>query len=308
MKSVLVIGAAGFVGPYLVENLRKHNFRVVPTKLSSQKNKDKTFINLNILNIDEIIQILKRYRPDYIVHLAAQANVGLSWKEPILTFRINVMGTLNLLEAVHKLKIKTKILLVGTSEEYGYTNKMPIVEDSQVNPNNFYALSKKTQESIGQIYVKNFGLNIVFTRSFNHIGPGQGLGFVVPDLCSQIVKIENNKNGHILYVGNLNSERDFTDVRDIANAYRLLLLKGKNGQIYNVGSGKSISIASLLNELSKLSTKKIKVVVDKNKFRPVDTPIIKANIHKLTKDTGFKIHYNIKSTLKEILEYYRNNI
>lgn len=307
MKTVLVIGAAGFVGPYLVKNLRDHNFKVVPTKLSSQKVNDKSYINLDILNINEITNVLKKYKPNYIVHLAAQANVGLSWKEPILTFNINVMGTLNLLETVRKLKICTRILLVGTSEEYGHVKKMPIKENAECSPNNFYALSKMTQEQIGKIYSKNYNLDIIYTRSFNHIGPGQSLGFVVPDLCSQVAAIEQSKKEDKLYVGNLSSKRDFTDVRDVVNAYRLLLLKGKSNEIYNVGSGKVISINDILKTILKFSTKKIKVIVDKNKFRPTDTPIIASNISKLKKDTGYSPKYDVTKTIRETLKYYRSH-
>lgn len=305
MKTVLVIGAAGFVGPYLVNNLRKHKYKVIPTKLKTQRVKDKTFINLDILNINEIKKILIKYKPNYIVHLAAQANVGLSWKEPILTFNINVMGSLNLLESVHNLKLKTKILLIGTSEEYGHVNKIPVKENAKLEPNNFYALSKITQEKIGKIYVKRFGLNIVFVRAFNHIGPGQNLGFVVPDFCSQIVEIEKKEKEPKIYVGNLSAKRDFSDVRDVVNAYRLLIEKGKNGEVYNVGSGKAVSIQSILDKLLKLSKVKIKIIVDKNKFRPIDTPIIKASVCKLKEDTNFRLKYNINETLKKTLDFYK---
>lgn len=306
MKTVLVIGAAGFVGPYLIKNLRDHNFKVIPTKLKNQKVKDKSFIDLDILNINNISKVLSKYKPDYIVHLAAQANVGLSWKEPILTFNINVIGSLNLLESIRQLKIYSRVLLVGTSEQYGQIDKMPIKENVKTNPTNFYALSKMTQEQIGKIYSSAYGLDIVFARSFNHIGPGQSLGFVVPDLCSQVVKLEKSKEESNLYVGNLSSKRDFTDVRDIVDAYRLLLLKGKSNEIYNVGSGKAIPISDLLKEILKLSKKRIKVVVDKNKYRPIDTPIIAADISKLKKDTGYYPKYKISETIKKTLKYYRD--
>lgn len=306
MKSVLVIGAAGFVGPYLVNELRSHNYKVIPTKLENQKVNDRTFINLDVLNFEDVLKTLKKYKPNYIVHLAAQANVGLSWKDPILTFNINVMGSLNLLEAVRALKLKTKILLIGTSEEYGHVERNPVKETSISEPNNFYALSKITQEKIGKIYVDRFGLNIVFVRAFNHIGPGQAKGFVVPDFCTQIVEIEQGKREPVIYVGNLSSKRDFSDVRDIVRAYRLLLEKGRIGEIYNVGSGEAISIQSILDNLLKLSNKSIKVLKDKTKIRPVDTPVIKANINKLVKDTKYNPHNDISKTLTKTLEHYRN--
>lgn len=305
MKTVLIIGAAGFVGSYLIKNLKSHNYKVIPTKLKKQKVEDKSFIDLDVLNTDNIKKVLLKCKPDYIIHLAAQANVGLSWKDPILTFNINVMGSLNLLNEVHTLGIKPRILLVGTSEEYGQIRNAVINETDVGEPNNFYALSKITQEKIGQIYSKVYGLDIIFTRSFNHIGPGQSKGFVVPDICSQIVEIEKGLKKPILHIGNLRCERDFTDVRDVANAYRLLIEKGKIGEIYNVGSGQKKSIDYILNKLLSFSDEKIKVVASKSKIRPTEIISSCADISKLVDHTKFKIRYNIDDSLYATLEYFR---
>lgn len=306
-KTVLVIGAAGFVGPYLVDNLRKHSYRVIPTKLETQKVNDKSFINLDILNEIEIINTLKKYRPNYIVNLAAQANVGLSWKDPIATFNINVIGTITLLEAIKNSKQEIKILLIGTSDVYGKQTKMPLNENTRCKPNNFYSLSKLTVERIGKIYTDVFGLKIIFTRSFNHIGLGQSKGFVIPDICSQVANIEKNKQEPELHIGNLNIKRDFSNVEDIVNAYRLLLEKGRIGEIYNVGSGQSISIKNILKTILKESNKKIKVIVDKNKTRKVDTKCIKADITKLKNDVMFNPTKNINKQIFKILNDFRKN-
>ncbi len=307
MKKILVIGASGFVGPYLCKNLIDNGYDVFGSKLESQKqNFNGQCVDLNILNEDEIIKTIDEIKPDYIIHLAAQSSVKLSWDNPSLTFNINVIGIINIFEALRKLNLRPRILIVGSSEEYGKVNKNLIDENIETDPLNFYALSKVTQEKIALIYHKNYGFDVICARSFNHIGPGQSTQFVVSNFAKQIVDIEKtNKDGNI-YVGNLSAKRDFSDVRDIVNAYRLLIEKGQSGQLYNVGSGNSIEISEILSKLISLSKAKINVVIDKNRFRPIDTPEIKANINKLKNDTGFKKEHNIDETLLEVLNYFRN--
>lgn len=307
MKKILVIGASGFVGPYLCKNLIDNGYDVFGSKLESQKqNFNGQCVDLNILNEDEIIKTIDEIKPDYIIHLAAQSSVKLSWDNPSLTFNINVIGIINIFEALRKLNLRPRILIVGSSEEYGKVNKNLIDENIETDPLNFYALSKVTQEKIALIYHKNYGFDVICARSFNHIGPGQSTQFVVSNFAKQIVDIEKtNKDGNI-YVGNLSAKRDFSDVRDIVNAYRLLIEKGQSGQLYNVGSGNSIEISEILSKLISLSKAKINVVIDKNRFRPIDTPEIKANINKLKNDTRFKAEHNIDETLLEVLNYFRN--
>lgn len=309
MKKVLVIGANGFVGPYLCNNLIEHGYDVFGTKLASEKILfNGKWFDIDILDKDSIKNVIEIIKPDFIVHLAALSSVKLSWDKPDLTFQINVIGIINIFETLKNLKLKPRILLVGSSEEYGQINKSTVREDHKVNPLNFYALSKVTQEKIGKIYKDNYGFDVIFARSFNHIGPGQSTQFVVSDFANQIANIEKeNNNNNEIHVGNLKAKRDFSDVRDIVNAYRLLLEKGVNGEIYNVGSGKSISIEEILNCLISFSNKKINIKVDENKFRPIDTPEIKADISKLINDTGYTIQFDIKQTLFNVLQYFRNN-
>ena len=308
MKKVLVIGAAGFVGPYLVDNLISHGYEVLGTKLANQeKNFNSKSVDLNILNKNEVNDVLSQFKPDYIVHLAAQSSVKLSWANPQLTFEINVIGVINLLETIHSLNLKTRTLLIGSSEEYGKVQHSKVSEEHTSNPTNFYALSKITQEKIGFIYAKAYGLDVLATRSFNHIGAGQSPLFVASDFAHQIAQIERSQKEGVINVGNLNARRDFTSVKDVVNAYRLLLEKGKSNEIYNVGSGESVAISEILNKLIAMSNAKIEVNIDKNKFRPIDTPEIKADIVKLQEDTGFKIEHNIDETLREVLDYFRNN-
>ena len=304
----LVIGAAGFVGPYLCKNLKDNGFKVLATKLEHENVKgDFDFVNLNILKKEEIDSLLKEFAPDVIFHLAAQSSVKLSWERPQLTFEINVIGAINLLESIKKFAKDAKVVLIGSGEEYGQIdqNKLPVNEDTKIEANNFYAVSKATQNRIGRIYSKAYGLNVISVRAFNHIGVGQLDTFVIPSFCKQVVEIEKSGKPGVIRVGNLSSKRDFTDVRDIVNAYRLLALKGKSCETYNVGSGKAYKIEELLNIILSLTTSSIKVEIDPARFRPVDTPEIRADISKLVNDTGYKVEHDLKDTIKEIMDSFR---
>lgn len=304
----LVIGAAGFVGPYLCKNLLDNGFDVLATKLENENSKGECkFVNLNILKKEEIDTLLKSFAPDVIFHLAAQSSVKLSWERPQLTFNINVIGAINLLESVKEFAKNAKVVLIGSGEEYGQIDqsKLPVKEDTKIEANNFYAVSKATQNSIGRIYAKAYGLNVVSVRAFNHIGVGQLDTFVIPSFCKQVVEIEKTNKPGVIKVGNLSSKRDFTDVRDIVNAYRLLALKGKSGETYNVGSGHSYKIEDLLNIILSLTNASVKVEIDPARFRPVDTPEVRADISKLVKDTGYKVEHDLKDTIKEIMDSYR---
>lgn len=310
--NALIMGAGGFVGGYLIKELAvNRNWNVFATKLP-----DETIdvdckcgiYDLDILNEQDISDLISSISPDFIFHLAAQSSVALSWKNPALTVDINIKGCVNLLEAVRKSKSNPRIILVGSSEEYGYASgkQTPITEDVTPEPGNIYAVTKYTQELIGKVYAKAYDMDIISVRAFNHIGPGQSPQFVVSDFCKQIAEIEKGIKDPIIYVGNLSAQRDFTDVRDIMSAYADIALKGKSNETYNVGSGKAISINSILEIVLSLSSNDIRIEVDKDKFRPVDIPRIAADISKLERDTEWKAKYNITDTIKSMLDYWRS--
>lgn len=307
MKS-LIIGAAGFVGEYLIKELVSFNDDVYATKLANENIRtleNIKILDLDILDEDNIKKVLEEIKPDCIYHLAAQSSVALSWKKPKLTAQINIIGSINLLEAVRLYSPNSKILLVGSSEEYGKIDySVQISENIKSNPQNIYAITKMTVEQIGKIYANAYNLNIFMTRSFNHIGPHQSRQFVVSDFCNQVVDIEKGLQDPIIRVGNLKSKRDFTDVRDIVKAYRIIIEKGQIGEVYNVGSGESISIEEILNIILKNSNKTIKVEIDKTRFRPIDVEKIEANIDKI-KNLGWNKTYNLEETIKDILNSLR---
>ena len=250
----LVIGAAGFVGYYLINELKKDsNLEIYASKLPNETiENDCIKVDLDITDFENVKKVMSKIKPDYIYHLAAQSSVSNSWKHPQLTTKINVIGTINILEAIKEYCSNTKVLLVGSSEEYGKIDySVPVKESTNLNPQNVYAITKQTCEQLGKLYYSAYGLNIYMTRSFNHIGPKQSSKFVISDFCNQVVNIEKGLQEPIIKVGNLASYRDFTDVRDVVKAYTLILKNGSIGEVYNIGSGSSIKISDALELIIK---------------------------------------------------------
>lgn len=311
METGLIIGAAGFVGKYLIKELYAKKMKVYATKLPYEQllSPYAQICDLNILDRQKIATCLFEIRPDYIFHLAAQSSVGEAWKNPTKTVDVNVKGSINVLDAVRELYYKPRILLVGSGEEYGCIrpNEIPIAEESILRPSNIYAATKACQNMIGSIYSSAYDMEIIMVRAFNHIGPGQGASFVVSDFCKQVAEIEKGRCLPKIMVGNLSSKRDFTDVRDVVKAYTMLVQKGKAGEVYNVGSGKAMSIQKILDIILSMTKKEIQIEINKNKIRPLDVPIIKADITKLNQLAGWKPQIPIEQTIYEILEFWREN-
>lgn len=317
MKKALIIGAGGFVGGYLASCLQNEfDMEVHATKLPNVRTQeDLSFLDgrvygLDILNKEDIVNLLYTVRPDYIIHLAAQSSVSVAWKQPSLTIDVNIKGSVNLMDAVRELYYKPRVLLVGSGEEYGHIleGETPISEDTKLRPGNIYAATKACQNMIGTIYSKAYDMELMLIRAFNHVGPGQSPIFVVSDFCKQVAEIERGLREPVMYVGNLAARRDFTDVRDVARAYGLLLLKGRAGETYNVGSGNAVEIRAILDMIIGMSTADIEVKVDPNKIRPVDVPVIEADITKINSETGWKPAIPLRQTIEEILNYWREQI
>jgi GDP-4-dehydro-6-deoxy-D-mannose reductase len=307
----LVIGAAGFVGKHLVALLKTLNWQIFATRLPGETvDNGVPSYDLDILDPDAIGSLLEKINPDCIFHLAAQSSVALSWKKPALTVDVNIKGTVHLLEAVRNLKNLPRVLLIGSSEEYGYVlpEELPVREETLLRPGNVYALTKAAQGLVGQIYSRAYGLEVVAVRAFNHIGPGQLDTFAVSGFCKQVAEIETGLHPPVIQVGNLSAKRDFTDVRDIVKAYSLLIEKGKSGEIYNIGSGKAISIREVLAMILSLSATEISIEQDDSRLRPSDTPVIEADISRLTELTGWKPKISLRDTLSDMLDGWRMSI
>lgn len=316
MKS-LIIGGAGFVGAYLVRYLKNDLGQdVVVTKMPrEQVNVDGVDMSeiqvcdLDILDKEAVVALFCKVHPDCIYHLAAQSSVSVSWKNPELTIDVNVKGGVNILEALRELDYKPRVLFIGSGEEYGHIlpDETPIKEDNVSRPGNIYAATKACQNMLARIYADAYDLDVMMVRAFNHIGPNQLPLFVVADFCKQVAEIEAGNREPIIKVGNLSARRDFTDVRDVVRAYALLMESGRAGETYNIGSGHAIAIEDLLRCILDNSSVDIRVEVDPEKLRPVDVPIIEADTTKIYKETGWQPEIPLEQTIRETLDFWRNN-
>lgn len=318
MKKVLVTGITGFAGSFLAEHLlEKGEFEVFGTYLveGSQRNVEQIKDKLNLVKLDlqdseNVLKIIKEISPDYIFHLAGMASAKDSFANPSGVFTNNVNSQINLLEAVRiNGLLNTKILVISSGDVYGVVDKenLPIDEETPLRPSNTYAVSKLAQDFLGLQYFLAYGLKIIRVRPFNHIGPRQAPGFVVSSFAKKIAEAEKN-NLTSIKIGNLESKRDFTDVKDMVRAYLLAIEKGEAGDVYNLGSGHSYKISEILEKLIKLSGRKIELESDKSLFRPLDNPETVADSTKFIALTGWKPEIDIETTLKNILDYWREEV
>jgi GDP-4-dehydro-6-deoxy-D-mannose reductase len=319
MKKVLITGITGFAGSYLAQNLlRAGEYDVSGTFLfeKSLNNVEQIKNKLNLIRADlseekSVFKIIEDVRPDMIFHLAALTSPADSFKNPIATLNNNISLQVNLLEAVRRFNLlDTKILITSSADIYGRVTKedLPIDEETPLMPTNPYSVSKIAQDFLGLSYFLSYKLKIIRVRPFNHIGPRQSPNFAVSSFAKQIAEIEKNKKEPILSVGNLEAKRDFTDVRDMVNAYVLAIKKGNDGDVYNLGSGVSYKMADILNKLISLSCAKIEIRIDKAKLRPSDNPELTCDSSKFNKLTDWQPLISLEKTLKDTLDYWRNII
>jgi GDP-4-dehydro-6-deoxy-D-mannose reductase len=306
MKHVLVTGANGFVGAHLVRELATNGITVVgvggPMKTASVSEHASSYLELDLTRPEDIAR-LDLTDIDGVVHLAGLAAVGASFDNPMLYMSTNVGIEVNIFEAALKQQVKPRFLIISTGALYDPLSSLPLTENSPVIPSSPYAVSKLGQEQMAQYY-NSRGLESIIARPFNHIGPGQGPGFLVPDVAQQLIAAVQNQAPEVS-VGNLDAKRDYTDVRDIVRAYRLLLEKGRSGEIYNVCSGIPRSGHDMLSGLTKAADVQPKIVQDPAKLRPSDTPVIYGDHQKLTTDTGWQPEIPIDTTLSDVIADWR---
>lgn len=310
----LITGISGFAGSYLAEFLLDKGYEVFGTFYDKS-----TFSNIdNILDKIEIFEgdlrnynslktIIEKIQPEEIYHLAAISFVPISLRDSRLTFDTNLYGTLNLYEAIIEIEIAPKILFVGSADEYGIVNEnnLPIKENCPLNPINPYSISKASADYLSYFYFKNYHLNIIRVRPFNHIGPRQAPDFVCSSFAKQIVEIEKGIRDPKIMVGNLEVKRDFTDVRDMVRAYWLALQRGEMGEVYNISSGRAIQIKELLDNLLELSSKNIEILKDPKRMRPSDNPVLLGDSAKFRGRSGWGPEIPLTKTLKDVLNYWR---
>ena len=316
MKKAFVTGVTGFAGSFLAEHLVSKGFEVSGTYLSdsSLNNiasiKDSiTLYKVDLAKKEDVASAIEKASPEYLFHLAALAATGESFNNPGEVMINNITAQLNILNSLIENNLaECKTLIVSSAEVYGNVAKenLPTSEDAPLRPMNPYAVSKITQDFMGLQYFLSHGLPVVRVRPFNHIGPRQGPSFVVASFAKKIAEIEKGIKPPVLTVGNLDTSRDFTDVRDMVQAYSLLLEKGVPGEVYNVGSGSSYKISDILEKLLSYSNTEIKVEVEVSLVRKKDTKESRCDNKKVVDLTGWTTTISIDKSLKDTLDYWRN--
>ncbi len=312
---VLITGAGGFVGNHLAAHLSsvEPDTGIIGTTLFPDERVDPAVDEarqIDLKDYEQVRQLLADCQPDAIYHLAAQAFVPRSFEAPWETLENNIRSQLNLIRACLELKIMPRMLIVSSAEIYGAvsSDQLPLDEGTAIRPTNPYSVSKVAQDMLALQYFLSHGLPIMRARPFNHIGPGQNSRFVAPAFAMQIAAIEEGRSEAVIYVGNLAAKRDFTDVRDIVRAYRLIVERGRPGEAYNVASGLTYSIRQLLDSLLALTEIEIEVRVDRDRLRPVDLPEIRGDASKLRRDTGWAPSLTFAETLQDVLADCRQRL
>jgi GDP-4-dehydro-6-deoxy-D-mannose reductase len=288
-----VTGARGFVGRHLTAHLTRAGDDVLALDVDSETPVDIT---------DDVAlgHLLRAIRPDVVYHLAARSHVGESWDDVEGVRRVNVDGTANLLRACREAGVG-RVLVVGTAEEYGpVTTATPIAEDTPLRPVSPYARSKADAEALALAAHRDDGLDVVCVRAFNHTGPGQSVKFLVPGLASRIVAVERSGAEEVA-IGSLDPVRDYTDVRDVVRAYRLLVLRGQAGDVYNVCSGVGMSVAEIAAALLTLAERPLQLVVDADLVRASDVPILVGDPAKLAAATGWSVSVPLAQTVEDVM-------
>lgn len=308
-----ITGIEGFVGHYLAQNLLDNGHQVGGGYLDAQAASDLAekfkLYQVDLRQPEQIDKAVKDFCPQAVFHLAAQSSPALSFKKPQETFEINLIGTVNLLEAVRDLKEKCRLVLISSCEVYGPAAiDKPLSEADAYNPISPYASSKVFQEITCLQYFQTYNLETVVVRPFPHTGPGQPSSFALPSFARQIAEIEKGKREPVIKVGNLSVRRDISDVRDVIQAYRLLADIGHPGQVYNVSSGQAVSMEEALNLLLQMSRISIKTETDPSLLRPADVPVLWGDPSKLKAETGWNPAFQLKDTLENLLNHWRQKI
>jgi GDP-4-dehydro-6-deoxy-D-mannose reductase len=312
---VLITGITGFAGSHLVDYLLDApgvEIHGIQRWRSRTENVDHVVDKISMYECDmrdahSVTNVIKEVQPDRIFHLAAQSLVPASWKSPAETLGTNVLGQLNIFEAVRRVGISPRIQIAGSSEEYGLVleEELPVRETNPLRPLSPYAVSKVSQDMMGYQYFKSFGMDIVRTRAFNHTGPRRPPVFVCSDFARQLVQVELGLKKPEIRVGNLDAKRDFTDVRDVVIGYWLALESGVGGEVYNICSGSCYKISDVLDMLIKITGVKVTVVHDRLRMRPSDVPVLQGDNSSFRSLTGWKPEIPFEKTLTDLVEFWR---
>ena len=301
--SFLITGSNGFVGKHLIQKLSSKGsdvFALYRNKLDSKVD-GVLYKKIDLNNVQSLKKYLNQFKPKNIIHLAADSSVAFSWEHPIKSFNNNMNIYLNLIDAVRQSKINPIILSIGSSEVYGKVEKgcIPLKENNKLNPINPYSVARVSQELISDVYCKAYGLTIIKTRSFNHLGVGQDSRFFVPSVIKQLLEIKSSN----LKLGNLDIIRDFLDVEDVVDAYLDLIKYGITGEVYNVCSGTGYSLNKIVKNVMNITNIKKPIILNKSKIRPVDNPIIVGDNSKLRLLNNWKPKIDLDLSIKKMIEF-----
>lgn len=301
---VLVTGSQGFVGRHLLQELLCHNHRISAFDLApaNGQNPGPDFSGGDIQDRETVERAVGNFSPEACVHLSGLSSVPAAWQNPGKFFDVNVLGAINLIEACLTRAPSARILVISSAEVYGHRPaRAPLTESERFNPDNPYAVSKAAADNLALLYARQYALPVMVARPGNHIGPGQSAIFVVPSFAAQLKAIAAGQGQAVLKVGNLESSRDFTDVRDVARAYRLLIEKGRPGEAYNIGSKSVVSIRFILERLCAIAGVKPAIEIARERYRPTESrPLLDTS--KIAKDTGWKPEIELETTLRDIMK------
>jgi len=316
MQKILITGFSGFVSSHLLQYLSRTGtgFEIIGISRNNftpgpYKNLQIKGYKADLKNTELARQIIQTEKPEAIIHLASESSVAYSWQQPVSSFQNNTNIFLNLVETVRHLKLPCRILSVGSSEEYGIfaPGTLPLTEEHELNPISPYAVARVSQEMLSKIYAQGYGLDIIMTRSFNHIGPGQKDNFVVSSFAEQIVKIKKGVSA-VFETGNVDIVRDFLDVRDVVIAYMQLLEHGRRGEIYNVCSGVGYSLKEIIIKMMQIAGISFDYTVNPALIRPSDNPVIVGDNTKILNECNWQPVIAIEKSLRDILAYWEQKL
>jgi GDP-4-dehydro-6-deoxy-D-mannose reductase len=308
MQKALVTGCNGFVGRSLVARLATAGYEVwgADRVEATGDFAGKQCIIGDLCDAAFVDDLVGRADPACIVHLAGQASVRRSFDDPAQTLSDNTQPALNILNLLRRRGSRARVLLIGSADEYGNVDEdqLPLAESSPVNPESPYALAKAVQGQYGVMFARLYDVDAVMTRSFNHTGPGQRDAFVLSNFARQVAGIRRGTRSETIEVGNLDVKRDFLDVRDVCDAYVVLLKKGRSGETYNVCSGKSYRIGDMLRDMCDIANVQVTIRVDASRLRPVDMADLRGDPGKMQSHTGWQAKRPIAETLGTLLDYW----